>query len=85
MVRFENSTMIKVILNSPCNYYTSVEILETFEFIRTTPLNKVQVFLPVPYPGTKLWHYAIERSMTPPSDRPLRMPGMIRRQESLHR
>ncbi len=42
---------------------TREEILETYEFIRTTPLNKVQVFLPVPYPGTKLWHYALDKEM----------------------
>ncbi|MDF1535689.1 MAG: radical SAM protein [bacterium] len=42
---------------------TREEIMETYDFIRATPLNKVQVFLPVPYPGTKLWEHALAKGL----------------------
>lgn len=42
---------------------TDEDIHETYEFIKSIPINKIQVFLPITYPGTKLWKYAEERGL----------------------
>lgn len=39
---------------------TNEEIQETYDFIKSIPIDKIQVFLPIPYPGTELWRYALE-------------------------
>lgn len=42
-------------------YETNEDIRETYEFIKSIPIRKIQVFLPIPYPGTVLWEYALRR------------------------
>ena len=42
---------------------TNEDIQETFNFIKSVPIKKIQVFLPIPYPGTKLWEDALRRGM----------------------
>lgn len=42
---------------------TKEDIYETYEFIKSIPINKIQVFLPITYPGTKLWKLAEERGL----------------------
>jgi len=42
---------------------TLEEIMETYEFIRTSPLDAVSVMLLVAYPGTPVWDYAKERGL----------------------
>ncbi len=44
-------------------YETEEDILQTYSFIKSIPLSKVQIFLPVPYPGTGLWDYALQKSL----------------------
>ncbi len=44
-------------------YETEKDIQETYDFIKASPVDKIQVFLPVPYPGTKLWEYALQRGL----------------------
>ncbi len=39
------------------------DIQTTYDFIRSIPINKIQVFLPIPYPGTRLWNYAVGRGL----------------------
>jgi len=42
---------------------TNEDIEETFNFIKSVPIKKIQVFLPIPYPGTKLWEDALRQEM----------------------
>jgi radical SAM superfamily enzyme YgiQ (UPF0313 family) len=42
---------------------TIEDIQETYDFIKSVPINKIQVFLPIPYPGTRLWQNALERNL----------------------
>lgn len=44
-------------------YETKDDIQETYNFIRSIPIEKIQVFLPIPYPGTRLWQYAFRRGL----------------------
>jgi anaerobic magnesium-protoporphyrin IX monomethyl ester cyclase len=37
---------------------TEEDVRETYAFIKQIPIDKIQVFLPIPYPGTALWEYA---------------------------
>lgn len=39
---------------------TNEDIQETYDFIKSIPIKKIQVFLPIPYPGTELWRHALE-------------------------
>jgi anaerobic magnesium-protoporphyrin IX monomethyl ester cyclase len=42
---------------------TAAEIMETYDFIKTTPLNLVDVYVLMPYPGTPIWQYALSRGL----------------------
>lgn len=44
-------------------YEKNNDIQKTYDFIQHNPIKKIQVFLPIPYPGTKLWNYAIEKGL----------------------
>jgi radical SAM superfamily enzyme YgiQ (UPF0313 family) len=42
---------------------THEDIQQTYDFIKRVPIKKIQVFLPIPYPGTQLWQYAMNRGL----------------------
>ena len=42
---------------------TNDDIQETYNFIKSIPIKKIQVFLPIPYPGTLLWRYAFQKGL----------------------
>jgi anaerobic magnesium-protoporphyrin IX monomethyl ester cyclase len=42
---------------------TAQDILETYDFIKKTPINLVDIYVLTPYPGTKIWDYARERKL----------------------
>lgn len=42
---------------------TDEDIQQTYDFIKQVPIRKIQVFLPIPYPGTQLWQYAMNRGL----------------------
>jgi len=42
---------------------TEAEILETYRFIKENPLNLVDVYVLVPFPGTPIWQYALDRGL----------------------
>lgn len=42
---------------------TETDIQKTYDFIKAIPINKIQVFLPIPYPGTRIWRYAEEHGL----------------------
>jgi radical SAM superfamily enzyme YgiQ (UPF0313 family) len=44
-------------------FETNDDILETYDFIKRSPIDKFQYFLPVPYPGTGLWQYAEKKGL----------------------
>jgi radical SAM superfamily enzyme YgiQ (UPF0313 family) len=44
-------------------YETNQDIQQTYDFIKSVPIEKIQVFLPVPYPGTRLWESAFESGL----------------------
>lgn len=49
-------------------FETRDDILETYRFIKSIPIKKFQIFLPIPYPGTELWKYALERNLVAEDD-----------------
>lgn len=42
---------------------TSEDIQETYDFIKSIPIKKIQVFLPMPYPGTRIWEHALKKGL----------------------
>ncbi len=42
---------------------TRSDILETFEFIRNSPINLFDIYILTPYPGTEVWAYAKKRNL----------------------
>jgi Fe-S oxidoreductase len=42
---------------------TNEDIRQTYEFVKSVPINNIQVFLPIPYPGTRIWQYSLERGL----------------------
>lgn len=42
---------------------TNEDIIETYNFIKSISVNKIQIFLPIPYPGTRIWDYAMEKDL----------------------
>lgn len=42
---------------------TDADIRETYRFIKSIPITKIQIFLPIPYPGTRLWDDALKRGL----------------------
>lgn len=61
LVRHGFNTESSFIVGFP--YETKEDIQETYDFIKSIPIDKIQVFLPIPYPGTKLWEYALEKNL----------------------
>ncbi len=49
------------VIGSPAE--TRQDILETYEFIKKTPINLVDIYVLTPYPGTKIWEYALEQNL----------------------
>lgn len=39
------------------------DILETYKFIKETPISLVDIYVLTPYPGTKIWEYAIDHNL----------------------
>lgn len=44
-------------------FETNDDIQQTYNFIKESPIDKFQFFLPVPYPGTGLWQYAEKKGL----------------------
>ncbi|MBU0482270.1 MAG: B12-binding domain-containing radical SAM protein [Proteobacteria bacterium] len=42
---------------------TTENIRQTYDFVKSSPIKKIQVFLPMPYPGTKIWEFAMEKGL----------------------
>jgi anaerobic magnesium-protoporphyrin IX monomethyl ester cyclase len=42
---------------------TAAEMMETYRFINETPLNLFDIYVLTPFPGTKIWEYALNRHL----------------------
>jgi radical SAM superfamily enzyme YgiQ (UPF0313 family) len=42
---------------------TAADMMETYRFIKETPLNLVDIYVLTPYPGTKIWDHALQRGL----------------------
>ena len=49
------------VIGSP--YETLSDIMETYEFIKKTPISLVDIYVLTPYPGTKIWQYALDHHL----------------------
>lgn len=42
---------------------TKEEIMQTYNFIKETPFDLVDIYVLTPYPGTPIWRHALERGL----------------------
>ncbi|MBD3330650.1 radical SAM protein [Candidatus Peregrinibacteria bacterium] len=46
-----------------CPHETKEDILETYKFVKKTPINLTDIYVLTPYPGTPVWEYAKSRGL----------------------